>query len=196
MEAEQEEPEEKGSPLLRLLLELGPLVCFFYANSRYDLFMATKVFMVAIVISLGGSYYLEKRLPVMPLVTAGFVLVFGGLTLWLNDELFIKLKPTIVNALFGTILLGGLAFGRSFLKPVFGTAFSLTEEGWRILTKRWGLFMFALALLNEFVWRTFSTDQWVAFKTFGIMPLTLVFTMFQMGTINRYSEPEPGEAEQ
>jgi len=196
MEAEQEEPEEKGSPLLRLLLELGPLVCFFYANSRYEIYTATKVFMVAIVIALAASYYLEKRLPVMPLVTAAFVLVFGGLTLWFDDKTFIKLKPTIVNALFGTILLGGLAFGRSFLKPVFSVAFALTEPGWRILTLRWGLFMFALAGLNEYVWRNYSDDQWVAFKTFGIMPLTLVFTMLQMGTINRHAEPEPGEADQ
>ena len=196
MEAEQEESKQKGSPIVRLLLELGPLVCFFYANSRYEIFFATKVFMIAIVIALAASYFLERRLPVMPLATAGFVLVFGGLTLWLDDKTFIKLKPTIVNALFGTILLGGLAFGRSFLKPVFGTAFALTEEGWRILTLRWGYFMFALAGLNEFVWRNFTDDQWVAFKTFGIMPLTLVFTMLQMGTINRHSEPEPDEADQ
>jgi len=194
MEAEQEGAgEPKGSPLLRLLLEIGPLVCFFYANSRYGIYKATAVFMVAIVVSLVVSYVMEKRLPVMPLVTAAFVLVFGGLTLYFEDEHFIKLKPTIVNSLFGAILLGGLAFGRSFLKPVFGTAFALTEEGWRILTLRWGLFMFALAVLNEVVWRNFTTDQWVTFKSFGILPLTLVFTMVQMPTITRFSVPEEEE---
>ena len=143
--------------------------------------------MVAIVASLLVSWRLEKRLPIMPLVTAAFVLVFGGLTLVLRDELFIKLKPTIVNSLFAAILLGGLATGRSFLKPVLETALPMREEGWKQLTLRFGLFFVVLAVLNEVVWRNFSTDAWVSFKVFGIMPLTLVFTMTQMGLIKRHA---------
>ncbi len=186
-ESPSKESEPKGSPFLRLLLEIGPLISFFYANAKYDIFAGTKVFMVAIVISLAVSYRLEKRLPVLPLVTAGFVLVFGGLTLWLDDSLFIKLKPTIVNALFGTILLGGLAFGRSLIKPIFATAFELTDAGWRVLTLRWGVFLFVLAGLNEYVWRNFTEDQWVTFKVFGILPLTLFFSMAQMPALTRYA---------
>jgi intracellular septation protein len=180
-----------ASGALRLVLEMGPLIAFFVANARGGIFLATKVFMVAIVISLAASWRLERRLPVIPVVTAAFVLVFGGLTLWLEDELFIKLKPTIVNALFGATLLLGLAFGRSFLKPVFGPSFELSDEGWRTLTLRWGLYLFALAGLNEYVWRNFDTDTWVAFKTWGIAPLTIVFSMFQLPTIQRHQVDEP-----
>ena len=163
-------------------------------NSRTDIFIATAAFMVAIVIALPASWWLMRRLPTMPLVTAVFVLVFGGLTLYLNDEVFIKLKPTIVNAMFGIILLGGLAFGRSFLKIVFADVFHLTPEGWRQLTLRWGLFFFVLALLNEIVWRNFSTDTWVNFKVFGIAPLTMIFGMMQIGLLTRF-EAKPGDPE-
>jgi intracellular septation protein len=185
-----ETPRRGASGGVRLLVEMGPLVAFFVANSRGGIYLATKVFMVAILISLAASWFTERRLPVMPLVTAAFVLVFGGLTLYLEDDLFIKLKPTLVNALFGTTLLGGLVFGRSFLKPVFGPSFELSDRGWRVLTLRWGIFLLALAVLNEIVWRNFTTDQWVAFKTFGIVPLTIVFSMFQLPIINRHQAGE------
>ena len=174
------------NPLLKLALEVGPLVVFFLANQRAGLFVATGLFMAAMLTSLGVSFALTRRLPVMPVVSAVLVLVFGGLTLWLQDELFIKLKPTIVNLLFGAVLLGGLAFGRPLLPLVLGSVFQLTEEGWRRLTLRWGLFFLLLALLNEFVWRNLTTEAWVNFKVFGIMPLTLLFALAQTPLIMRY----------
>lgn len=179
------------SPLLRLALEAGPLAVFFVANARAGIFVGTGAFMAAVTISLAASYRLEGRLPVMPLVTAVFVLVFGGLTLWLGDEEFIKLKPTIVNLLFAGILLGGLAVGRALLKPLFGTAFALTDAGWRVLTLRWALFFVALAVLNEVVRRGFTSDTWVSFKVFGILPLTLVFGLSQVPLLQRYQAAEP-----
>ena len=155
------------NPFLKLSLELGPLVLFFFANGRFGLFAATGVFMVATFLALGVSWVLTRRLAIMPLVTGIVVLVFGGLTLALQDETFIKMKPTIVNALFGAILLGGLAFGRSLLGYVFDSVFRLDAEGWRKLTFRWALFFFALAVLNEMIWRNVSTDAWVSFKVSG-----------------------------
>jgi len=182
------------SPLLRLALEAGPLGVFFLVNAKAGIYAGTAAFMVAITISLLVSRKIEKRYPVLPLVTAVFVLVFGGLTLALQDELFIKLKPTIVNSLFATILLVGLALGRSLLKPLLGTAIELDEAGWRTLTLRWGLFFLLLAALNEIVWRKFSTDAWVSFKVFGILPLTLVFAISQTPLIARHS-PKKDDAD-
>ena len=184
------EAEPQLNPVVKFALELGPLLVFFFANSRLGIFWATGAFMVALGISLATMYVMVRRIPILPLVTGVFVLVFGGLTLLLQDELFIKLKPTIVNVLFGSILLVGLAMGRSFLKIVFDSVFELTEEGWRKLTLRWGLFFLALALLNEIVWRTQTTDFWVAFKVWGMMPITLVFTLAQGPLIHRYSTAE------
>jgi intracellular septation protein len=178
------------NPLLKLGLELGPLVVFFLANARFGLFVATGVFMVATVVALSASWWLTRRLAIMPLVTGVVVFVFGGLTLLLQDEVFIKMKPTIVNALFGTTLLVGLLFGRSLLGYVFDSVFRLDDEGWRKLTFRWGLFFFVLAILNEAIWRNFSTDFWVSFKVFGIMPLTVAFTLSQMPLIQRHALPE------
>ena len=172
--------------LLKLALEIGPLVLFFITNSRSGIFWATGVFMVAICLSLSVSWILERRLPTLPLVTGIFVLVFGGLTLVLQDELFIKLKPTIVNTLFAVILFGGLCWGKSFLKSLMGSMFAMSEMGWRILTIRWALFFIVLAVLNEIVWRNTSTDTWVCFKVFGIMPLTLLFSIAQLPTMNRH----------
>jgi intracellular septation protein len=149
--------------------------------------------MVAISLSLAVSWALTRRLPVMPVVSGVVVLVFGALTLWLHDELFIKLKPTIVNVLFGSILLGGLAFGKSLLGYVFDSVFHLDDEGWRKLTFRWGVFFFVLAAINEVVWRSFSTDFWVSFKVFGVMPLTVIFTLAQMPLVARHTI-ETGES--
>src|SRR5271154_442873 len=146
------------NPLLKLAFDLGPLVLFFFANSRYGIFVATGTFMAAVLAALAASYVLTRQLPIMPVVTAVIVLVFGGLTLILHNDLFIKIKPTILYALFGAVL---LFFGKSFLGVVFDSLFHLTEEGWRRLTLRWALFFFMLAVLNEIVWRNTSTNVWV-----------------------------------
>ena len=182
------EPELNAQQLLKLLLEMGPLGIFFLTNSYKGIFWGTGAFMVATVIALTTSRALFGRIPIMPMVSGFFVLVFGGLTLLLQDELFIKMKPTIVNALFASILFGGLLLGQSLLKVLFGEVFRLREPGWRLLTFRWASFFVGLALLNEVVWRSFSTDFWVSFKVFGIMPLTLAFALSQIGLLKRYSD--------
>jgi intracellular septation protein len=182
-------------PLLKLALELGPLVLFFVANAYADrfgfaesqrIFAATGLFVVATLVALAISYALLRKLPIMPMVSGVVVVVFGGLTLLLQDDTFIKLKPTIVNGLFGFILLGGLYFRKPLLQIVLDSMFELTEEGWRKLTFRWALFFFALAAINEIVWRTQTTDLWVKFKVFGIMPLTVVFALAQTPLIMRH----------
>ena len=178
------------NPMLKLALDIGPLILFFAANARFGIYAATAAFMVAIVVALGVSYALTRHLPVMPLVTAIIVLVFGGLTLVLHDELFIKVKPTIIYVLFGSVLLGGLAFRKPLLGMVFDSVFNLTEEGWRKLTIRWILFFFVLAVLNEIVWRTQTTDFWVSFKLFGVIPLTLLFGALQIPLLTRYEVKE------
>ena len=197
--------KKQVNPLLKLALEIGPLIVFFFANARGEwltatfpvleafgdpIFLATGLFMIATAVALSVSWLLVRSLPIMPLVSGVVVFVFGALTLWLQDDIFIKMKPTIVNTLFGVVLLGGLAFGKSLLGYVFESAFRLDAEGWRKLTLRWGLFFLFLAIVNEIVWRNFSTDAWVAFKVWGIMPITLVFTMTQMPLIMRHSLDE------
>lgn len=207
--SETRNPGKEGiNPLLKLALELGPLLVFFFANARGEwlagkfpvlaefggpIFIATGLFMAATALALAISWVLTRTLPVMPLVSGVVVLVFGALTLYLQDELFIKMKPTIVNTLFGVTLLGGLAFGKSLLGYVFDSAFRLDAEGWRKLTLRWGVFFLFLAVVNEVVWRMFSTDFWVAFKVWGIMPITIAFTMSQMPLIMRHSLEEPSD---
>jgi len=178
------------NPMLKFALELGPLAVFFVANARADLPTATAALMVATAVALVVSYVWTRQIPVMPVVSGIVVLVFGSLTLVLQDELFIKLKPTIVNSLFAAVLLGGLALGKPLLGYVFGAVFQLTEEGWRRLTLRWGLFFIFLAVLNEVVWRSFSTDVWVSFKVFGIMPLTMLFAVAQLPLLTRHALPE------
>ena len=181
------------NPLLKLALDLGPLLVFFAANARFGIFVATATFMVTIVAALAVSYALTRHLPIMPLVTAVVVLVFGTLTLVLHDELFIKVKPTIIYVLFGGTLLGGLAFNKLLLGVVFDSVFHLTDEGWRKLTVRWVVFFFALAVLNEIVWRTQTTDFWVSFKLFGVVPLTFLFGALQYPLLTKYAAPETPE---
>ena len=190
------------NPILKLVLELGPLIVFFFANARGTqiaaqfpalgslggpIFIATALFMAATIISLVVSYAIARTVPVMPLVSGAVVMVFGLLTLYLKDDTFIKMKPTIINTLFGTALLVGLYFGKSFLKIVFDAAFQIDETGWRKLTFRWGLFFFFLAIINEIVWRNYDTDFWVAFKVWAVMPITLIFTFSQMPLIMKHS---------
>jgi len=195
------------NPLLKLALDMGPLILFFFANSRPALFMplvgpflpaavagekagifvATAVFMVAILVALAVSYALTRHLPVMALVTAVIVVVFGSLTLVLHDDTFIKMKPTIIYVLFGGLLLGGLWFNKPLLAVVFDSVFDLTEEGWRKLTLRWAIFFLALAVLNEVIWRTQTTDFWVNFKVFGVLPLTFIFAALQFPLLQKYA---------
>ncbi len=175
--------------LLKLAVEVGPLVVFFVVNARAGIFWGTGVFMGATVLSLIASRILFGRIPVMPLVTGVCVMVFGGLTLWLQDDHFIKIKPTIVNALFAGALFIGLLVGQSLLRVIFGEVFRLTDEGWRKLTLRWAFFFTFLAVLNEVVWRSFSTDTWVSFKVFGVMPLTMAFAVAQVGLLRQYELP-------
>jgi intracellular septation protein len=173
-------------PLFKLATELGPLLVFFAANARYHLFVATAAFMVAIVAAMAASYVVTRHVPLMALVTGVVVLVFGTLTLVLHDETFIKVKPTIIYGLFALVLGGGLLFGRSFIAILFDQVFNLTPQGWRILTLRWALFFLGMAILNEIIWRTQSTDFWVGFKAFGVIPLTMTFAIIQMPLVKRH----------
>jgi intracellular septation protein len=186
-------------PLFKLATELGPLLVFFIANAKFHLFVATGAFMVAVVAAMIASYVVTRHVPIMALVTGIIVIVFGTLTLVLHDETFIKVKPTIIYSLFAGVLGGGLLFGRSFIAIMFDQMFNLTPQGWRNLTMRWALFFLALAVLNEIVWRTQTTDFWVNFKVFGVTPLTMLFALTQMPLIKRYQvEPvslEESEAE-
>lgn len=175
---------------LKLAIELGPLLIFFATNAFAGIFAGTAAFMAATLISLAVAHRRYRKVPVMPLVSGVIVLVFGGLTLYLRDETFIKLKPTIVYALFATLLAGGLLWRKPLLELLFGSAFALTEEGWRKLTWRWAAFFVAMAVVNEIVWRNFSTDAWVSFKAFGFLPLTVLFALSQMPLLQRYGEPE------
>jgi intracellular septation protein len=198
----QDKTPDKINPSLKLVLEIGPLLVFFFANSRGailaekfpilaqlggSVFIGTALFMVATVIALTVSKIMTGTVPIMPLVSGVVVVIFGGLTLYLKDDIFIKVKPTIINCLFGFTLLGGLWFKKSLLSYVFGTAFDLDAQGWRKLTLRWGLFFLFSAVLNEFVWRSFSTDVWVAFKVWGTLPITFLFTMLQIPTIMKHT---------
>jgi intracellular septation protein len=209
--AAEKSSRPKLNPLVKFLLEMGPLLLFFFANARpklfepavrpflpetilngtsAGLFTATIVLMAAVVVALIASFALTKRLPIMPVVTAVLVLIFGALTLYLQDERFIKMKPTVLYLAFGGALFGGLLFGKPLLPIVLDNAMNLTERGWRLLTIRWAAFFLMLALLNEIVWRTQSTDIWVAFKFPGTVILIFLFTFAQVPLIMRYELKE------
>lgn len=188
---------------ITLLLEFVPLLVFFLAHRMSGsftqklpflnpemppLFVATIFLMGVTTLTVPLLFFLTRRLPLMPLITALLVGIFGALTLFFQNDLFIKLKPTIVNLLLGGVLLGGLAFGKSLLTPLLGTVLSLDPEGWNKLTLRWALFFFFLAGLNMLISQFFSTAFWVTFKVFGILPLTLLFAAFQMPLMMRHSK--------
>ena len=172
--------------IYKILIDIGPLAVFFIFYTRSGLQASILPLMIATVIAVLFSYILEKKIPIMPTVGAGIVLVFGGLTIYFDNEVFIKMKPTIINLVFAIILYGGMLIRKPFLKILLGAALKLEEEGWRILTYRWIGFFIALAILNEIVWRTQSTDIWVNFKVFAILPITFIFTMTQFPLIKKY----------
>ena len=172
--------------IYKLLIDIGPLAVFFIFYTRSGLQASILPLMIATVIAVIFSYILEKKIPVMPTVGAGIVLIFGGLTIYFDNEVFFKMKPTIINLVFAVILYGGMLIRKPLLKILLGAALKLEEEGWRILTYRWIGFFIALAILNEIVWRTQSTDIWVNFKVFAILPITFIFTVTQFPLIKKY----------
>ena len=181
--------------LRKLALDLGPLLIFFAAFKYLGIFMATAAFMVAVLVALGIGYAFEKKLSPMPIFTAVLVVIFGGLTLYLQNDLFIKMKPSVLYAFFGALLLGGLRFNRLIIKYVFGQAFELDDAGWRKLTIRWGIFFLALAALNELVWRLTTTETWVAFKVWGIIPLLFVFALAQTPLVMKHQQGDKNAQE-
>ena len=172
--------------IYKLLIDIGPLAVFFIFYTRSDLKTAILPFMIATIIAVLFSYIIEKKIPIMPTVGAAIILVFGGLTIYFDNETFFKMKPTIINLLFAGILYGGIILNKSLLRYLLGAALKLQDEGWDILTKRWIGFFIALAILNEIIWRTQTTDIWVNFKVFGILPITFIFTLTQFSTIKKY----------
>lgn len=183
------------NPLINLALNFGPLLIFFVVNATEGIYWGTGAFMGAMLIAIGISIAVERKLSPMLLITGALVLVFGGLTLWLSNDVFIKIKPTILYTMFAAILLGGLAFGQLFIKTVLGQTLRLNDAAWRTLTWRFSLFFLALAVLNEIVWRNVSTNTWVAFKVWAIFPLTMLFAMSQAPFIARHQiEDKPSGA--
>ena len=172
--------------IFKLLIDIGPLAVFFVFYTRSDLKTAILPFMIATIIAVLFSYIVEKKIPIMPTVGAAIILIFGGLTIYFDNETFFKMKPTIINLLFAGILYGGIILNKSLLRYLLGAALKLQDEGWDILTKRWIGFFIALAILNEIIWRTQTTDIWVNFKVFGILPITFIFTLIQFSTIKKY----------
>ena len=187
------------TPRLNAAIEYGPLAVFlaaYFVGNRYlddtgALLLGTAAIMAATVVALSVAWFVQRRVPKVPLISGVLLMAFGGLTLWLQDPVFFKMKPTMVYMLFSAVLLGGLAMRRPLLKPLLGSAWQLDDAGWRKLTLRFGLFFMAMAGLNELVWRTQTTDFWVSYKVFGTMGLILVFTMTQVGLIHRHQiQPE------
>ena len=174
------------SPMLKLGIDLGPLILFFIADEIYDIFVATGVLLVSLIISFGISWVMARKIPILPSVSLIFVLIFGGLTLFLGDEEFIKIEVTLTNALCGVALLLGLFWKQSLLRMVFGQMLDVDDEGWTKLTIRLGLFLIAIAILNEIVRYSVSTDMWVAFRVYGILGLNAVFLATQIPIMKRH----------
>ena len=178
--------EEKNS-LTKSLIEIIPLILFFITNAKYGIIVATKVFVITTIIALIVSYLHLKKISTPLLITSFLILIFGGLTIFFKDPTFIKLKPTIVYLLFSSFLFVGLALKKNFLKIYLSNLIKLNDVGWNILTKRWGIFFLTMAILNEIIWRNFSTDFWVSFKVFGFLPITIIFMILQNNLMKKYS---------
>ena len=172
--------------ILKLIIDIGPLAIFFVFYTKSNLQSAILPFMIATIIAILISYIVDKKLPIMPTVGAAIILLFGGLTIYFDNEVFFKMKPTIINIIFGLVLYVGEVINKPLLKYLLGSSIKLKDKGWSVLTKRWIGFFIALAILNEVIWRTQSTDIWVNFKVFGILPITFIFTMFQFPIIKKY----------
>ena len=172
--------------LTKIIIDIGPLAVFFIFYTRGDLQSAILPLMIATIVAILFSYILEKKIPIMPTFGALIILVFGGLTIYFDNEVFFKMKPTIINILFAAILYVGQLLNKPILKYLLGSTLKLEDLGWEILSKRWIGFFVALAILNEIIWRTQSTDMWVNFKVFGILPITFIFTMTQFPLIKKY----------
>lgn len=195
-QASKEAGSQAGSgELIRLAIEIGPLAVFFLSYARLGIFWGTGVFMAATAVSLAAAWIVFRKLPVMPMVSGLVVLVFGGLTLALGDENFIKMKPTVVSLLFAAVLLGGLLRGKLVWKALFKDVMQLTDEGWRILQFRWGIFFLLLAMVNEVVRHLLSTGAWVNFKVFLIVPASILFAALQVSLINRYRKRDDVEGQ-
>ncbi len=188
------EQKAQLNPFVKLALDFGPLILFFVVNGRAGIFWATGVFMAAVLVAILVSYAMIKRFPVMTLVTAFIVIVFGTLTIVLQNDIFVKMKTTIIYLLFASVLTAGVILKKPFLEVAFDSVFHLTEEGWRSLTIRWIAFFVVMAIVNEVVWRTQTTDFWVAFKTFGFVPLTFIFALAQFPILQKYAV-KPDEAQ-
>lgn len=196
---ETPQPAENKNPY-RFILEVFPLAAFFigykfahviFGNEPDDnLIYATGILMLATVIALTIRWFMEKKIAVMPLVTLVIILIFGGLTIYFDSKLFIKIKPTILNLCFASILLGGLLFKKSFISFIMGPVLKMEEKGWFKLTLLWGIFFVFLAGLNEFIWRNYSEEIWVNFKVFGMLPLTLVFSMLSIFMVHQHLIPD------
>ena len=185
---------KKDPSWLKPTVDYGPIIVFFVVyllssngKDNQQLLSATAAIMIATIVALIISLIVAKRVPMVPLVTAGIVGIFGGLTLWFKDDTFIKMKPTIVEALFSLILFGGLIFKHSLLKILLGSAWKMDDQGWNKLTLRFAFFFASMSILNEIVWRTQSTDFWVNFKVFGLMALTLIFAITQAPLIQKHA---------
>ena len=181
---------------MRIALDIGPLILFFVANAKFGIFTATALFMIAIVIAMAVSYALVRRVSVIQLFSAFMVIVMGGLTLWLHDESFIKLKPTIYYGFVAGLLGYGLATGKPMLQSVLGSAYpGLEPEGWRKLTRNWALFFVAMAIANELVWRNSTTQFWISYKLWGALPATMLFALANVPMLLRHGLAREDEAD-
>tara|TARA_B100000686_G_C16494260_1_gene813725 strand:+ start:343 stop:882 length:540 start_codon:yes stop_codon:yes gene_type:complete len=179
--------------LIKFVTDFGPLLVFFlfYYKSGKDLRIAIPPFIFATVLALIVVWILEKKIPMVPLLGGVLITFFGGLTLYFNDPIFIYIKPTIINIIFGlSLLLGKFFTDEPILKKILGKSLPLSNEGWLILNNRWMYFFFSLAILNEFIWRTQSEEFWVNFKVWGMLPITFLFTLSQIGIISKYKLDE------